>query len=379
MGDFCLHFPQSYVIILHMKRVRKTLKKYFIPHEENDHKPHILRVQSVAFVLVIALAVEGALWFGTAQVAPHSQLFGIIVANTLVDETNQNRVANDLPALTVSPLLQAAAQEKADDEAANHYFAHTSPSGLTPWYWFQQVGYGFEYAGENLAVNFSDSQDVTNAWMNSTEHRANILNPNFTQIGIATATGTYEGAPAVYVVEDFGAPVPPPPPAEPIPFINSAAAAPVPVATAPTKTAPVVIAKTSKPKIAPVVVATSTLQTTTPDPSFVAIQGAETSTATSSSTTATATVASVTVAGGTMPTAFPESNPIQSAAANPRQVADDLYLAIIALFALALGINIFVKIRIQHPQVIFGGMLVILVAGLLIVLNQHLLGGAVIL
>ena len=48
-------------------------------------------------------------------------------------------------------------------------------------------------AGENLAVNFSDSQDVTNAWMNSPEHRANILNGDFTQIGIATAQGTYKG------------------------------------------------------------------------------------------------------------------------------------------------------------------------------------------
>ncbi len=192
-----------------MKRVRKALKKYFIPHEENDYKPHILRARSVAFVLVVALAVEGALWFGTSLLTSRSQLFGIIVANTLIDETNQNRVANNEPALTVSPLLEAAAQDKANDMVENNYFAHTSPSGLTPWYWFQKVGYNFEYAGENLAVNFSDSQDVTNAWMNSAEHRANILNAEFAQIGMATATGTYEGHPAVYVVEEFGAPVPP--------------------------------------------------------------------------------------------------------------------------------------------------------------------------
>src|SRR5271169_1805453 len=186
-----------------MNRARKTLRKYFIPQEENDHKPHILRPQSVAFVLVVALAVEGALWFGTSQLAPRSQLFGIIVANTLIDETNQNRVANAEPALEVSPLLEAAAQAKVNDMVANNYFAHTSPSGLTPWYWFEQVGYGFTYAGENLAVNFSDSQDVTDAWMNSAEHRANILDANFTQIGMATAQGTYDGHPATYVVELF--------------------------------------------------------------------------------------------------------------------------------------------------------------------------------
>ena len=59
-----------------------------------------------------------------------------------------------------------------------------------------------------MAVNFSDSQDVTNAWMNSPEHRANILIANFTQVGIAIATGTIEGHPAVYVAEEFGTPSP---------------------------------------------------------------------------------------------------------------------------------------------------------------------------
>jgi len=47
----------------------------------------------------------------------------------------------------------------------------------------------FTYAGENLAVDFSDSQDVTTAWLNSPEHRANIMDTHFTQFGIAIATG----------------------------------------------------------------------------------------------------------------------------------------------------------------------------------------------
>lgn len=347
-----------------MKRVRKTLKKYFIPHEENDHKPHILRAKSVAFVLVVALAVEGMLWFGTAEVTPRSQLFGIIVANALIDETNQNRVANAEPALTVSPLLTAAAQDKANDMVANDYFAHTSPSGLTPWYWFEQVGYNFADAGENLAVNFSDSEDVTNAWMNSPEHRANILDSDFTQIGMATAQGTYEGHPAIFVVELFGTPVPPAPPGDAIPFVNGASAAGLPATTGvPAAKSP------TKPKQPSITtrMATDSLSAATSDPAFAAA-------ITSTTPTATAPVASA-VPG----TITQQANPIQRAAANPRRIVDYLYLFIIALFALALGINVFVKIRVQHAQVIFGGMLVILVAGLLIVLNQHLLAGAAIL
>jgi len=388
-----------------MKRVRKTLRKYFIPQEENDHKPHILRAQSVAFVLVVALAVEGALWFGTAQLAPRSRLFGIIVANTLVDETNQNRVAASEPALAESPLLDTAAQDKANDMAANNYFAHTSPTGITPWDWFEQVGYGFTYAGENLAVNFSDSADVTSAWMNSPEHRANILNANFTQIGMATATGTYEGHPAIYVVEEFGTPVPPAPPADAfVPFVNTAAAAggntgngsvsagnSAPTPAVPAKAAAVPAKKVATKKAAPVstptpiVIASSDLQTASSNESFVAIQGAETSTASSTQATSTATTTAIMAGGGAAGTVAgaesppSESNPIQAALANPLTLVNDIYLAIIALFALALGLNIFIKIRIQHAQVIFGGMLVILVAGLLIVLNQHVLGGAMIL
>lgn len=323
-------------------RPGKTLKKYFIPHEENDHKPHILRARSVAFALAIALVVEGTLWFGATQLAPRSSLFGIIVANTLVDETNQSRVANGDGALTVSPLLTAAAQDKANDMVANNYFAHTSPSGLSPWYWFGQVGYQFEYAGENLAVNFSDSQDVTTAWMNSPEHRANILNSDYTQIGMATAQGTYDGHPATYVVELFGTPTPPAPPAEPIiPFLGSANAAEVK-------------AKPAASAVAATAIPTTKLSMTT-------------------------TTAAPSVAGATAQTIPLQVNVVQRAAANPRSIADDLYLAIIALFALALGINLFVKIRIQYPRLIFGGMLVILVAGLLIVLNQHVLAGAAIL
>ena len=202
-----------------MKKAARKLKDYFIPHEKNEYRPHLLRPRSIAFLFAMLLAAEVAFLAGPAYLIPRSRLFGVIFVNALVDETNQRRVAASLPPLVVSPLLQAAAEEKALDMVQNGYFSHTSPTGVTPWYWFQNVGYNFEYAGENLAVNFSDSQDVTDAWMNSPEHRANILNTNYADIGMATATGTYEGRQAVYVVELFGTPVP-----AATAFVNTAAA-----------------------------------------------------------------------------------------------------------------------------------------------------------
>ena len=69
--------------------------------------------------------------------------------------------------------------------AQKGYFAHVSPEGLTPWYWLGEVGYTFSHAGENLAVNFAEPEEVVDAWMNSLAHRTNILNGNFQEIGIA--------------------------------------------------------------------------------------------------------------------------------------------------------------------------------------------------
>ena len=183
------------------------VKKYFIPNEKNDYKPHILRRASVAVLSFIALFIffAGTFHIGVIE---RTSLLSEVIARALVDKTNLNRIENQLGGLTINPVLERAAQEKANDMARKGYFAHTSPDGTTPWYWFEKAGYQFLYAGENLAVNFSDSSDVDRAWMNSPGHRANILNNKFTEIGIATAKGMYNGRETVFVVEMFGKPLP---------------------------------------------------------------------------------------------------------------------------------------------------------------------------
>lgn len=137
-----------------------------------------------------------------------SDNYAAVVSAVLVDLTNSDRASSNIDGLTVNPLLTEAAQAKANDMASKGYFAHISPQGLDSWYWFKLVGYKFEYAGENLAVDFSDSNDVNNAWLNSPTHRENIMNGHYTEIGIATAAGYYEGHPTVFVVQMFGTPQP---------------------------------------------------------------------------------------------------------------------------------------------------------------------------
>jgi hypothetical protein len=348
-------------------RVRQVAKKYFIPQAENDYKPHILRGRTIAFVVMVALVAESAFVFGAKYILPQSKLFGIIEVNALVDETNQNRVENGLPDLQVSPLLMAAAQDKANDEATLGYFAHTSPQGLTPWYWFQQVGYNFDYAGENLAVNFSDSADVTAAWMNSPEHRANILSTDFTQIGMATAQGVYEGEPTTFVVEEFGTPAPA---AAPVAFVDTASAATAPAKT----TAPAPAKKPAPPAPKPVatipaVVAIQSSSAPAMQQTFIAVQGVATQTVPMA---ATATSPSVGITAATSPLPAQQGNILQQVLSDPKTLANDFYLLVMALFLVALVLNIFINIRLQYPRLIAGGLLVIVVAGLCIMLNQNI-------
>ncbi len=120
--------------------------------------------------------------------------------------TNDERSQNSIGGLTENSLLDAAAQAKAADMAAKGYFAHVGPDGKEPWAWITGAGYDYQYAGENLAVRFTDSSDVVNAWMASPTHRANIVKPQYTEIGVGVAQGTFQGQPATYVVQYFGAP-----------------------------------------------------------------------------------------------------------------------------------------------------------------------------
>ncbi len=131
---------------------------------------------------------------------------GAIIVSLLGDLTNQERQAENLPSLKTDPLLMKSAELKAEDMAAYGYFAHTSPEGKTPWYFLDEVGYKYQYAGENLAINFSNTEDVTSAWLKSPTHRANIVKSEYTEMGSAIATGTYEGKEAVFVVQVYGNP-----------------------------------------------------------------------------------------------------------------------------------------------------------------------------
>lgn len=169
-------------------------------------RKNLFRAKSAGLILfVISLIFAGSFVykFNTAII----DSLAAIYANVLVLLTNKDRAAQNISELKTNSLLEKAAQMKADDMASKGYFAHNTPDGKTPWYWIQKAGYSYVVAGENLAVNFVDSEDVQKAWMASPTHRANIVNSRFTEIGIATSTGIYKGREAIFVVQMFGTPI----------------------------------------------------------------------------------------------------------------------------------------------------------------------------
>lgn len=129
-----------------------------------------------------------------------------INTNDLLVQTNTQRQQNGLSALTYNNVLSNAAYQKANDMFDDDYWAHVAPDGKTPWDFIISNGYKYTYAGENLAKDFSKSSSVVSAWMNSPSHRANILNPNYTEVGFAVVNGNLNGEETTLVVQMFGHP-----------------------------------------------------------------------------------------------------------------------------------------------------------------------------
>ena len=105
---------------------------------------------------------------------------------------NEVRRENGLKALTANWELSRVARYKSQDMLNKGYFSHTSPTYGTPFQMIKAFGLSFRTAGENIARGYPTPQAVVNGWMNSSGHRANILNASYTQIGVGyVAQGNY--------------------------------------------------------------------------------------------------------------------------------------------------------------------------------------------
>lgn len=108
------------------------------------------------------------------------------------DLINEQRLKNGLQALENDNEVQRIARIKAQDMISNNYFSHTSPTYGSPFDMLKSFKIQYKTAGENIAGNSSNSAAVT-AWMNSSGHKANILNGSFKYTGIGVANGSKYG------------------------------------------------------------------------------------------------------------------------------------------------------------------------------------------
>ncbi len=179
------------------------------------------------YLPLVAIVVAGAL-LNSAWPGKHSVLGYAtdVSVQSLLDDTNTQRSSNGELALGLNAQLDQAAQAKANDMAARDYWSHNTPDGQTPWSFIAAAGYSYQTAGENLAYGFTTSADTVTGWMNSAEHRANILNTAYEEVGFGIAnSANYQGGGAeTIVVAMYAKPV------------AATAATPAPAATTPAAT-----------------------------------------------------------------------------------------------------------------------------------------------
>jgi hypothetical protein len=244
-----------------VKRGLILLKNLFIPAEENNFRPEFLQSKALLYLAVFLFLAKVAV-VGLSMPFPQNIFFADITKTDLVSLLNTTRVDMGLQPLQDSAKLDEAAQLKAVDMVQNDYFAHQSPQGVTPWYWFLKVGYNYKYAGENLAIGYFDSQAVYDAWYNSPEHKANLLNPNYQQVGTAILSG-FGNSGTIVVVQLFGS-------TQAKTIAAAAPAKPVtpptqkPAQTVATPSQPVVLGEGSSVNIVPAPVQTPMPKTVTP-------------------------------------------------------------------------------------------------------------------
>ncbi len=176
-----------------------------LPMPANNDRPLLLNKGPLALLSAL-LVVAKLSAFTVLALTPVQAELSTITTERIIQLTNAERTKRNLNALKINTKLTQAAQEKGEDMLKNDYFAHISPSGVTPWFWMNKEGYSYQVAGENLAIDFLEAEDVVAAWIASPSHKENMLLPDYTETGVAAVTGEFQGGTSTIVVHFFGLP-----------------------------------------------------------------------------------------------------------------------------------------------------------------------------
>ena len=173
--------------------VRRVSQINRVSSKNNPEK--ILAIFCVATVAISILA------FGAVSAPAYAS---DITIQKVIGLANADRREKGVGDLVENEKLARAAMAKAEDMIADDYFSHTAPDRATPWHWIEKENYDYNYAGENLAMDFVSVEKMNKAWLASSTHRANILNEKYKEIGVAVKEGIINGNKTIVVVQIFG-------------------------------------------------------------------------------------------------------------------------------------------------------------------------------
>lgn len=181
-----------------------SIYHWFLPHKDTHQKAKLISWEAILIYVLFFISLQ--IFFSVISYTKPG-ILGIssnIDQRRVIELTNQERVKIGLAPVSENSALDQAAYAKAQNMFSENYWAHFAPSGKTPWDFILGSGYKFSYAGENLAKNFSTSEEVITAWMNSPSHKDNLLSSKYKEIGLAIVDGVLDGQQTTLVVQMFG-------------------------------------------------------------------------------------------------------------------------------------------------------------------------------
>jgi hypothetical protein len=185
------------------------IKNLFIPHKGNNYQPQALHPKRLLFHGLSAIAVKAIIVVAVLALPTSAWLTPDVMtleSKKIVVLTNNLRTDKGVSPLHENSILSQAAFNKVQDMMVGQYFAHMSPENKNMLYWLKSVGYGYAVAGENLAMGFSSAQNVVTAWTKSKTHYANLIDPDFKEIGVAMVSGNFKDHDTTMVAQYFGTP-----------------------------------------------------------------------------------------------------------------------------------------------------------------------------
>ncbi|MEX2007667.1 MAG: CAP domain-containing protein [Candidatus Levyibacteriota bacterium] len=176
----------------------------FLPRRSNNYRSKLLHHHILLFFIITLFA--GSFLFVQVK-RNYPQILGIssdITSEKLLILVNKKRLENGVTPLKFDESLSSAAEKKAEHMFSNDYWAHISPDGTTPWFFIQNSGYEYVYAGENLAKGFSSAEEAVDAWMKSEQHKENLLSSSYQDVGFSVMIGELAGEETVLIVQELG-------------------------------------------------------------------------------------------------------------------------------------------------------------------------------